>query len=98
MAEPKVITKEYFLKEYNGFRGIMCSCDYTLDQKTKAYEGLLFVYVDLDHDLSEEDVGACKMAMETLTLEFDMRMGLEAQMKLDSFNDQGEQNGWSQNY
>lgn len=48
-----VLTPEYFLKEIHSFREIMCSTKYTLEQKTKAFEGLLYIYIameDLDLD------------------------------------------------
>lgn len=47
----ELLTTEYFLKEIHSFRKIMCSTEYSLEQKEKAYEGLLYIYVatpDLD--------------------------------------------------
>ena len=46
-----LLTPEYFLKEIHSFRKIVSSKEYTLEQKEKAFKGLMYVYVateDLD--------------------------------------------------
>ena len=44
----ELLTTEYFLKEIHSFRKIMCSAAYTLEQKDKALEGLMFVYIGVE--------------------------------------------------
>lgn len=56
------IDYDYFLKEYHGFRAILGSTEYTIEQKTKAWEGLLTVYVNIEN-MTEDEEAVCQSAM-----------------------------------
>lgn len=75
------VTHDYFLDEYHKFREIMCSTKYTPDQKFDAYGGLLRVYFLC---VDDENSGLRETVIEMLQVEFPMRMGLEATMKLEA--------------
>jgi len=83
------ITHDYFLTEWHGFRKIMCSTEYTPDQKFDAWAGLLRVYFlcPFDNDENEE---ARQMCIGMLTAEFPMRMGLEMSLRLEQLFDTGQ--------
>ena len=77
------INYDYFLKEYHGFRAILGSRKYTRDQKLKAWEGLLLVYVNLG-GLVKDEAAVCESAMLSMSqYELPMRLALEATGDLD---------------
>lgn len=39
-------TLEYFMGELNSFREVMCSTQYTMEQKDRAFEALSLLYVN----------------------------------------------------
>ena len=74
------ISTVYMLDEYHKFRGIMCSTAYDREQKLKAWEGLLYVYVQMKVEETEADQERAEMiatAMHSLVMELSMRLGLE---------------------
>jgi hypothetical protein len=71
------ITKKYFLKEYHKFREIMCSGAYDLEQKLDAFQGLVFVYMNITPNQSAEDEQICQTAMMGLNNELNMRLGYD---------------------
>lgn len=66
------ITGDYFLKEYHVFRNIMCSLEYTVEQKDEAFKGLTLVYFNIE--LDDPKLELCKLTYTALALhEFPMR-------------------------
>ncbi len=43
------LTPEYFLKEIHFFRNIICSKEYSLEQKENAFEKLLHLYISIEN-------------------------------------------------
>lgn len=76
------ITHDYFLTEWHRFREIMCSTDYTPEQKLDAWGGLLYVYFMCESS-PDEETKTRESAMRMLIVEFPMRMGLEAALELE---------------
>jgi hypothetical protein len=77
------IDYDYFLKEYHGFRAILCSREYTKEQKLKAWEGLLLVYVNV-RGLTKDEEAVCESAMLSMAqYELPTRLALEATGNLD---------------
>ena len=70
---------EYFMKEWHSFREVMCSTDYSPEQKQDAWAGLLTAYI---HCKDEADRDIRQTAMEMLVVEFPLRLGLELTAKL----------------
>ena len=70
---------DYFMKEFHGFREIMCSTAHTPEQKQDAWAGLLTAYI---HCEDEVDRDIRRTAMEMLVVEFPLRLGLEMTAKL----------------
>lgn len=72
---------DYFLKEYHAFRGIMCSTEYSFEQKDDAYKGLLQVYIMVGNSSSDgvtdEDRETIVQIMSNLDTEFAVRMSHE---------------------
>lgn len=63
--ETILLTPEYFLKEIHGFRKIMCSREYTFEQKDNAFKGLLYVYICTENlDIDGSIVFFFKMTVE----------------------------------
>lgn len=75
-------SKEFFLKEFHGFRAIMCSAIYNVEQKLDAFKGLFYVYVSLDSEMSEDDRELCESAMSMLNSEFNMRLSIQETMQI----------------
>jgi hypothetical protein len=74
------IDHEYFLKEFHAFRKIMCSTEYSPEQKYDAWEGLLRVYFFCEGG----DVEVREQAIRMLMAEFPLRMSLELVSKLEA--------------
>jgi len=83
MPENK-ITYKYFLSEYHKFREIMCSRDISIEDKLEAFKGLVYEYVNLDPETSEDDKGVCETAMSALSYELNMRIGYQFESQLDA--------------
>ena len=66
-------TQEYLLKEYHAFRKIMCSTEYTIEQKQAAYSGLLWVSMQNSVVLAEATINM----MNALDIEFAYRISYE---------------------
>lgn len=75
------LTFDYFLSEFHKFREIMTSTEYSMEQKQDAFEGLLFVYVNVR--CGEKDNETMKRAMSMLVVELPLRLGLEAVLELE---------------
>lgn len=82
------ITVDYFRQEYGDFRKIMCSANYSTEQKLDAFEALVFVYMNIDPSISKEDESSCQIAMQSLKIEFDMRLGYQAVMEIHALYEQ----------
>ena len=78
------ITKEYFFEEYHRFRKIMCSTEYDPEQKMDSFKGLLFVYVNLDNNLSPEDNDMIITTMASLEAEVSQRLGYQMAMEIQA--------------
>ena len=68
------ITKKYLQKEIFKFREIMGNRIYSVEDVAKALEGLLFVYSRFQPE-NEKDKEQMGISMESLTKEYDMRLG-----------------------
>lgn len=77
-----MIDHDYFLNEWHGFREIMCSTEYTPDNKFDAWTGLLRVYFLCPFDNAENEEQR-KTCMDILNAEFPLRMGLELAIKCE---------------
>ena len=66
-------TQEYLLEEYHAFRKIMCSTEYTIEQKQNAYYGLMWVYLHASLICDESTM----IMMDTLEIEFSRRIAYE---------------------
>jgi hypothetical protein len=74
-----LLTPKYFLKEIHSFRKIVSSKEYTFEQKEKAFEGLMYVYVsveDLDLDGPECMLFQATIADWEVRRSFEMIRGL----------------------
>jgi hypothetical protein len=68
LREIMEINHEYFLDEFNKFREIMCSTEYSINQKQAAHHGLLRVYMNVKRD-NPENEKLRQQAMEMLQAE-----------------------------
>ena len=69
-------SRELFLTSYHFFREVMCSKEFSVDQKRKYYCNLVQDYVRCE--ITDNDV----IIMSALTAEFDRRLALEEMLKL----------------
>lgn len=67
------ITFKYYLQEYAKFREIMCSTEYTMEQKQNAFEGMARVYL-LAETKDEQERGRVVSSFLALSEEFERRM------------------------
>lgn len=74
-------TTEYLSREYIAFRKIMCSTLYTLEQKLKAFAGLILVYLNTETKSPEEE-NRIQVVMNSLKNEFDTRTRYQLSMEI----------------
>lgn len=67
------VTMDYYRSEYNRFREVMCSTEYTREQKEDAFQGIALVYFNAKTD-NKEDNDALIISFQALVMEYEMRM------------------------
>lgn len=77
------LTMKYFFEEYHRFRQEMCSRKPTIDQKLNMFMGLVYVYLNVRTQNQEEEE-RLQTSMTALKEEFDMRLGYQASMEIES--------------